>query len=270
MFNHAMLTAAIVVVYIFSNIVVRSIQVHGGLPIQAWSTTNARAQFNKRYGIQDDKIISWHLVGHKRTPTVDFWKIDTLSARPVTGDHIHMAMSISVNGVTRQAEHDRYYEEEIPYEQKEDICRVSGNIAYTKLWPHAGVHTHCDGIIHVHPWSSPRVLRREGRQVTLGMWFDQVGIEYRRQGLAFKDGARYDNNATHMWRLAKYECFNNTNYKLYTEQFDRVWLGHAYGSYIMWYGRSEKPPPPIDEHITILQKRGATGFDGQPYPQTCI
>jgi|TARA_B110000091_G_scaffold167876_1_gene179732 hypothetical protein len=181
-----------------------------------------------------------------------------------------MAMSIWVNGIALQAEHDRPYKEDILYEQKEDSCRIPGNIAYTKLWPHAGVHTHCDGIIHVHPWSSPHVLRHEGRQLTLGMWFDQVGIEYRRQGLTFKDEEQYDNNATHRWRIAEYPCFNKPNYNLYTEQFDRVWLGHAYGSYIMWYGRSTEPPSPVPEHIATLQRWGAHGYDGKPYPQKCI
>lgn len=264
------LLAAIVVAYIFSNTLIRTIQVHQGLPMQAWSATNARAQFSTRYNVGDDKIIMWQRSGHKRIPTDNFWKTDAISARPVSGDHIHMAMSIWVNNVPRQAEHDRPYEEDIPYEQKEKSCRVPGNIAYTKLWPHAGVHTHCDGIIHVHPWSAPTVLRREGRFITLGMWFDQVGIEYRRQGLAFKTGERYDNNATHKWRLAEYPCFNQAGYNLYTEQFDRIWLGHAYGSYILWYGRSTRPPPPIVEHIATLQRWGARGYDGKPYPQRCI
>ena len=261
------LLATVVVAYIFSNILVRTIQVPHGLPMRAWSATNARAQFSKRYNVGDDKIIMWQL----NRPTDNFWKTDAISARPVSGDHIHMAMSIWVNNVPRQAEHDRPYEEDIPYEEKEDICRVPGNIAYTKLWPHAGVHTHCDGVIHVHPWSAPTVLRREGRFVTLGMWFDQVGIEYRRQGLTFKSGGRYDNNATHRWRLAEYHCFNQAGYNLYTEQFDRVWLGHAYGSYVLWYGPVERPvPPPIAEHIATLQRWGAHGYDGKPYPQRCI
>ena len=48
--------------------------------------------------------------------------------------------------------------------------------AYTKQWFHSGVHTHCDNIIHVHPWSAPRELRVEGKSVTLGTWFESVGI----------------------------------------------------------------------------------------------
>jgi len=255
---------------VFLNIMVRSIYVPDGVAITAWSVANARAQFSKSYSVADDKIILWQHIGHKRLPTTNFWNTNAMSARPITGDHIHMAMSIWVNGVPRQAEHDRPYEEDIPYEKKEDICRTPGNIAYSKLWPHSGVHTHCDGIIHVHPWSAPTVLRQEGRHCTLGMWFDQVGIEYRREGLAFKVGGRHDNNDTHRWRLAEYPCFNQAGYNMYTEQFDRIWLGHAYASYILWYGRSDKPPPPIAEHIATLQRWGAHGFDGQPYPQGCI
>jgi len=267
MYRH--LTAIIVVTYIAMNTIIRTIHVYDGVSIKAWSAPNAIAQFSKRYGV--DKIILWKHVGHKRVPTSDFFQTDTISSRPVSGDHIHMAISIWIAGVARKAEHDRPYEEDIPYEKKENTCHVPGNIAYTKLWPHAGVHTHCDGIIHVHPWSAPLVLRREGRHVTLGMWFDQVGIEYRQPGsLTFREGRRYDNNATHQWRIAEYRCFNDGSYELYTEQFDRIWLGHAYGSYIVWYGRSIVPPPPIKEHITTLQKWGATGFDKRPYPQRCI
>ena len=268
----AKIIAAVVTAYILWNTFVRSVHVPGGLAIYTWSYSNARAQFSKRYNIPDDRIVTWQKQGHARTPTTDFWSMDTLTARPVSGDHIHMAMSIWINGLPRQAEHDRPYEEDIPCEQKEQTCREPGNIAYTKLWPHAGVHTHCDGIIHVHPWSAPAVLRREGRFVTLGMWFDQVGIEYRRQGMGFKTGERYDNNATHTWRLAEYNCFHHSVYKLYTQQFDRIWLGNAYGSYVLWYGPVErnKPPLAIKEHIETLQRWGAHGFDGQPYPQRCI
>jgi len=258
----------VVIVVFVDKAFVHTVHVHNGIPIRAWSASNVISQFSKQYNIGRDKIILWK----HRTPTQSLSDGVSVSARPVSGDHIHSAISIWVNGVARQAEHDRPYEEDILYEQKEDICRVPGNIAYTKLWPHAGVHTHCDGIIHVHPWSAPTVLRREGGQVTLGMWFDQVGIEYRRQGLAFKSGQRYDNNATHRWRIAEYPCFNKSDYNLYTEteQFDRIWLGHAYGSYIIWYGSSDQPPPPVPEHIATLQRWGATGFDGKPYPQKCI
>jgi len=264
-------TASVMVgVYILVHSFVYTIQVHHSIPIQAWSVSNAVAQFSTQFGIPHDKVILWKYDGHKRVQTESLTLAASISARPIAGDHIHMAMSIWINGVARQAEHDRPYEEDIPYEQKEDSCRVPGNVAYTKLWPHAGVHTHCDGIIHVHPWSAPHVLRHEGRQLTLGMWFDQVGIEYRRQGLSFDNGHRYDNNATHKWRVAEYTCFKRTSYTLYTEQFDRIWLGHAYGSYVVWYGQTKEPPPPVAAHILTLQRWGATGFDGRPYPQTCL
>ena len=242
-----------------------------GLNINGISIHNIKTIFSNQYNVPLTHIVVWKHQGHAKSPmtTLQSGRL-SIGSRPVAGDHIHMAMSIWVNGVARQAEHDRPYEEDIPYEHKENSCRVPGNIAYTKLWPHAGVHTHCDGIVHVHPWSAPHVLRREGTKVTLGMWFDQVGIEYYRQGLAFKNGQRYDNNETHRWRIAEYPCFNKPNYNIYTEQFDRVWLGHAYGSYVLWYGSEEQPPPPIDQHIDTLQRWGAHGFDGKPYPQSCI
>lgn len=195
------------------------------------------------------------------------------AARPVSGDHIHMAMSIWIHGTPReQAEHDRPPLEAIDYEQKPAICPNPGTVAYDKVWPHAGVHTHCDGLIHVHPWSAPRVLRQEGLRIRLGLWFDQVGIRYRQHplSLAFPDGARFVNNATHRWRVAEYRCFRETEPVVYTEQLDHIWLGHAYASYVMWFGTRSTPPPAIASHIEALKRVGAHGFDGNPYPQQCI
>lgn len=195
------------------------------------------------------------------------------TSRPVSGDHIHMAMSIWTHGTPReQAEHDRPPLEAIGYEKKPTFCPVPGTVAYDKVWPHAGVHTHCDGLIHVHPWSAPRVLRQEGLQIRLGLWFDQVGIGYRQHplSLTLSDGARFINNATHRWHVAEYRCFRDTEPIIYTQQLDDIWLGHAYASYVMWFGTSDVPPPAIKTHIEALQRVGAHGFDGNPYPQQCI
>jgi hypothetical protein len=202
-----------------------------------------------------------------------------LSERPVSGDHIHMTVSIYVNGVSRLPEHDRPVHEDVPYELKPGTCDVPGDIAYTKIWPHSGVHTHCDGLIHVHPWSAPRVIRKEGLDVQLGLWFDQVGIRYREldvPSLSFGD-ERVDGNSTHVWQLAEYICHKDTSYNLYVGDFDKVWLGYAYSSYVLWYDKlGSVPPPPLSGHIDALLQAdtvlrvGATGYDGSDYPHTCV
>lgn len=101
------------------------------------------------------------------------WKLEY---RPLVGDHIHLGIAIHVNGkdVTLR---DRNMTEPVPYEDFNATCANPPAYAYTKEWYHTGVHTHCDDVIHVHPWSAPRKLRVTGKEVTLGMWFESVGID---------------------------------------------------------------------------------------------
>ena len=98
--------------------------------------------------------------------------------RPIVGDHIHIGYSISLFGhelILR----DRNMTQPVPYEYYKpiDTCISPPEYAYIKEWYHTGVHTHCDQIIHIHPWSAPNQLRVEGKSVTLKMWFESVGIE---------------------------------------------------------------------------------------------
>ena len=100
----------------------------------------------------------------------------SLKYRPIVGDHIHIGIAIKMNGelVTMR---DRNLTEPIPYEDFHATCDHPPKYAYIKQWYHTGVHTHCDNIIHIHPWSAPRQLRVTGKDVTLGVWFESVGIE---------------------------------------------------------------------------------------------
>ena len=231
------------------------------------STANVLAQYAKQYNTPQTHILLWERSQQVQSFTWTSGQY-TISSRPISGDHIHMAMSIWTNGIARQAEHDRPVTQDIPYDTKENMCKYPGNIAYTKVWPHVGVHTHCDGLIHVHPWSAPKAIRQEGQSIQLGLWFDQVGIQYRPNSFEFYNGT-YSNNATHKWRIAEYPCYNRSNYNLYEDHFDKIWLGHAYASYVMWYGSSKTPPPAIKTHIDSLKKVGATGFNGRSYPHNC-
>lgn len=194
-------------------------------------------------------------------------------ARPFVGDHIHMAISFYIDGIPRKVEHDRDPIQQEPYEQKSQLCQVPGTTAYTKMWPHAGVHTHCDGLIHVHPWSAPRVLRRQGIDITLGLWFDQAGIQYHEYPLQliFSDGVSRTSNETHTWRIAERECFKGPITNIYEQQFDHIWLGHAYASYVVWFGpRDSSPPPDLQDNIHSLTQVGAYGYDQQSYPHQCV
>jgi len=101
-----------------------------------------------------------------------------LKYRPVVGDHIHIGYSVSLFGHEIILK-DRNMTQPVPYEEYKPIdeCISPPEYAYVKKWYHTGVHTHCDQIIHVHPWSAPKQLRVEGKDVTLKMWFESVGIE---------------------------------------------------------------------------------------------
>lgn len=94
--------------------------------------------------------------------------------RPVFGDHIHLGYSLYIND-TYFTMRDHNMSHNVPYE-KGPSCSNAPPYAYVKKWYHTGVHTHCDQIIHVHPFSAPRELRVEGRKANLGMWFENVGI----------------------------------------------------------------------------------------------
>jgi hypothetical protein len=99
-----------------------------------------------------------------------------LEYRPLVGDHIHVGIVVRVNGVDVTLR-DRNTTEYVAYEDFPATCSNPPEYAYVKKWYHTGVHTHCDNIIHVHPWSAPRQLRVTGKDVTLGMWFESVGID---------------------------------------------------------------------------------------------
>ena len=92
------------------------------------------------------------------------------------------------------------------------------------------------------------------------------------ESLEFPDGKRYDGNATHRWYLSERKCFKSNNRDiLYESHLNQVWLGNAYASYVLWFGLIDsEEPPPIDSHIKRLKEVGAYGYDGSPYPQSCL
>jgi hypothetical protein len=268
-----------VVMFLIWNITLISVDNKYDLQIRGHTSVNVIQQFARLQGIADEKVVLYKYDGHVRKYSSDIllsggrWSI---GARPVSGDHIHAAISFWIGDVPRLfAEHDRHPMDPIPYETKKpSMCLAPDKNAYTKLWPHVGVHTHCDGLIHVHPWSAPKSIRKEGLDVQLGLWFDQVGIQYRESpfvSLEFADGLRLDGNATHRWYVAEKKCFNDSDAKIYSEYLDQIWLGHAYGSYVFWYGKiGSESPGDIESHIDSLKSVGVYSFNEYPYPQDCL
>lgn len=102
--------------------------------------------------------------------------------RPIWGNHIHIGYTLHIGGkdiVLR----DHNMTHNVPYEHFPATCANPPPYAYVKKWYHTGVHTHCDGIIHIHPFSAPRELRVEGRNVNLGIFFENEGIFMHPNGL---------------------------------------------------------------------------------------
>lgn len=52
-----------------------------------------------------------------------------------------------------------------------------------------GVHTHGDGVIHIHP----QTRREGGKAAHLARFFASAGVSFGRDGIAFPDGTRYRN-----------------------------------------------------------------------------
>ena len=97
--------------------------------------------------------------------------------RPIFGDHIHLGYALKIkNKLITLRDHNMSHN--VKYESNPPSCPNPPKYAYIKKWYHTGVHTHCDNIIHVHPFSAPRELRVEGKKVNLGIWFENVGIFY--------------------------------------------------------------------------------------------
>jgi hypothetical protein len=185
--------------------------------------------------------------------------------RPVVGDHIHVGISIREEGEDLTLR-DRKLVEPIPYEEYKpsDTCVHPPKYAYTKQWFHSGVHTHCDNIIHVHPWSAPRELRVEGKSVVLGTWFESVGISVDPE----ESMLRMPNSTYKQWTMEYYinvqdyyPSFTTTS----VEAMVNLWLVDHHG-YIKLYDSTSVAPP---KDLKVLQYESVSRI-GSKYPKRRI
>lgn len=176
------------------------------------------------------------------TSPESYWDI---IERPVIGDHVHLLYKVRVNN-KNIIFHDRNLTETIAYESGPTACPSSLPYAYQKQWFHTGVHSHCDspGIIHVHPWSAPIGLRKEGRDVTLGLFFESVGIERSTKGLGFKINGKYEK-----MNLAYYTNSKRTTGFLTQDEteIENLWLVDCHGIVLLWSDDSVMPDVGDDE-----------------------
>ena len=193
---------------------------------------HAQTDFSSTYKLYD------HRNCHDISAVGDF----ELVYRPVVGDHIHLGMVLSDEGRLHVL-HDRNMSHRVSYEDdKYPIsCPHPGSFAYEKRWYHTGVHTHCDGIVHVHPWSAPAQLRPEGRSVRLKLWFESVGIEVATNKSALKlPGAEHYLSG---WRMEYYIHVNDRRPAFETDDIlamSNLWLVDHRALILLW--RGSRPP----------------------------
>jgi len=183
--------------------------------------------------------------------------------RPIVGDHIHIGYTVSLFGhelILR----DRNMTEPIPYEHYRpiDTCENPPEYAYVKKWYHNGVHTHCDQIIHIHPWSAPKQLQVEGKEVTLKMWFESVGIEV---GSILNTLKMPGNPYYSDWKLEYYVNVTDDKPSFVTtsvEEMSNLWLVD-HQAFIKLYTPHVGEVP--DKNLRVLKYPSASKLDGD-YP----
>jgi len=189
------------------------------------------------------------------------WRIEY---RPLVGDHIHLGIAIQIDG-KKITMRDRNLTEPIRYEdfRPAETCAHPPIYAYIKQWYHTGVHTHCDNIIHVHPWSAPRKLRVTGKEVTLAMWFESVGISVV-GGLIRIPGYEYRKD----WVLDYYVNVTDNYPVLRTKNVNEMmnlWLVDHHG-FIKLYQENENVP---EKDFSVLKYYSKSKLEGN-YPSRYI
>ena len=192
----------------------------------------------------------------KVTCNEEMTSIMIMKLRPISGDHFHVIYSFWVyinnsyklitplSDIYPITEHNSSdYREPSPYYLLDGL--------------NAGVHTHGDGFIHIHPATAPVLIREfsEGLSCTLKLFFSDVGISYNDNDygacLNFNrplyitektiyntgftsssynnfNSLKLDSNNEMSWYLFMwdniYEYENGILPKIYTKYFDNIWL----------------------------------------------
>jgi hypothetical protein len=96
-----------------------------------------------------------------------------------------------------------------------------------------GIHSHGDGLIHIHPFTAGAA----GRNATLGVFLDQVGISMTNDSLSLPTGASFKEGTTKCeggkdglvqvakWDHATDAAKGNKPNQIFTDGFDKIRLG---------------------------------------------
>lgn len=135
-----------------------------------------------------------------------------------------------------------------------------------------GIHTHGDGLIHIHPFAT----RAAGRNATLKRFFDQVGLKVTDDGFETADGKVYKEGETECggqagelvlahWKDASTASSSEPD-EIYREDFGSVRLSEDLGAYTLAF---EEADATIPAPSTSAQTEALGACDGPNPPPEC-
>ena len=136
-----------------------------------------------------------------------------------------------------------------------------------------GIHTHQDGLIHIHPFS----LRASGTNATMKRFFDQTRIAVTNAGMKLQDGKVYKVGETKCggkpaelvmahWKSAL-DAPTTKPDQIFTKDFEKVRFTENYGAYTLAFvpkGTRDIPAP-----STAAQVKTLGACDGKNPPAAC-
>ena len=130
-----------------------------------------------------------------------------------------------------------------------------------------GIHTHGDGLIHIHPFADSAA----GRKATLGVFLDQVGISMTNDTLVlpggtFKEGTtKCEGGKDGLLQVAKWDhatdaAKGNKPNQIFTEGFDKIRLGADESFTIAFMPKDSTIPakPDVAQRIANVSDLGST------------
>ncbi|MEY2420460.1 MAG: hypothetical protein QOI95_527 [Acidimicrobiaceae bacterium] len=129
-----------------------------------------------------------------------------------------------------------------------------------------GIHSHGDGLIHIHPFSDSAA----GRKATLGLFLDQVGISMTNETLVLPTGGTFtegttkcEGNKDGLLQVAKWDhatdaAKGNKPNQIFTEGFDKIRLGadEAYTIAFMPQGSTIPAKPDVADRLAKVSDLG--------------
>lgn len=111
-----------------------------------------------------------------------------------------------------------------------------------------GIHTHADGFIHIHPFSS----RARGGRATLSVFFDQVGLDASEDewelpgGETLANGDECADGSEGVWRVAKWDSVDDPEPEIFTGGFERIRFREDGEVFMFYFGPSDDEIPQPD------------------------